>query len=58
MKTVYFENIFNKEKYYCSNTKDIRIIDGTEYLRIFKVGTQREYLIRKDSLKKIKDLKT
>lgn len=55
MKTIYFENILNKEKFYCTDTKDVRSIDGIEYLRVFKYGTQRDYLIRKDTLKKIKD---
>tara|TARA_R110000868_G_scaffold360741_1_gene622775 strand:- start:296 stop:475 length:180 start_codon:yes stop_codon:yes gene_type:complete len=55
MKAVYFENILNKEKFYCTDMKDIRSIDGIEYLRVFKYGTQRDCLIRKDSLKKIKE---
>ncbi len=53
MKQVFFENIMNKEKFYCTNTKDIRVIDGVEYLRVFRYGTQRDILIKKDSLKKI-----
>jgi hypothetical protein len=53
MKTVVFENIVNKEKFQCHNTKDIQIIDGIEYLRVFKYGTQRDCLVKKDSLKKI-----
>lgn len=57
MKTIYFENILNKEKFYCTDTKDVRSIDGIEYLRVFKYGTQRDCLIRKDTLKKIKDSK-
>lgn len=57
MKTIYFENILNKEKFYCTDTKDVRSIDGIEYLRVFKHGTQRDCLIRKDTLKKIKDSK-
>lgn len=57
MKTITFESIYNKEKFTC-NTKslqDVRVIDGIEYLRVFKFGTQREVLIRKDSLKKVKN---
>jgi hypothetical protein len=53
MKTIVFENIVNKEKFQCHNTKDIQIIDGIEYLRVFKYGTQRDCLVKKDSLKKI-----
>lgn len=57
MKIVYFENLLNKEKFYCHNTKDIRTIDGIDYLRVFKLGTNRDCLIKKDSLKKIPDPK-
>lgn len=57
MKVIFFENILNKEKFYCTDTKDVRSIDGIEYLRVFKYGTQRDCLIRKDTLKKIKDSK-
>jgi hypothetical protein len=57
VKTVYFENIRNGEKFYCTNDKNIQNIDGVEYLRVFKYGTQRDCLIRKDTLKKIKDSK-
>jgi len=57
MKTMYFENLVNKEKYSCKNPNDIRLIDGIEYMRVFKYGTQRECLVRKDSLKKISESK-
>jgi hypothetical protein len=57
MKRVNFENIMNKEKFYCTNLKDIRVIDGIEYLRVFKEGTQRDCLIKKDSLKKVTNKK-
>lgn len=59
MKTVVFENIYNKEKFTCSgkSLQEVKLIDGIEYIRVFKFGTQREVLIRKDSLKKINDKK-
>jgi hypothetical protein len=53
MKTVYFESYRNRERYECRDLKDIRSIDGVEYLRVFKIGTQHECLVRKDQLKKI-----
>lgn len=53
MKTVYFENIRNGEKFECHNVKDIRQIDGIDYIRVFKLGTQRDCLIRFDQLKKL-----
>jgi hypothetical protein len=57
MKKVFFENIVNKEKFFCNNLKDVRVIDGIEYLRVFRIGTQRDCLIKKDSLKKIAEPK-
>jgi len=58
MKTIYFENIVNKDKFYCTDIKDVRNIDGIEYIRVFQYGSQRECLIRKDTLKKVKDFKS
>lgn len=57
MKTIYFENLRNKEKFYCKNTKDIQMIDGVEYIRVFRLGTQRDCLVKKESLKKIPEPK-
>ena len=57
MKIVYFENIRNREKFYCKNATDIRLIDGVEYLRVFRVGTQRDCLVKKESLKRIPEPK-
>lgn len=57
MKIVYFENIRNKEKFYCRNTKDIQLIDGVEYLRVFRMGTQRDCLVKKDTLRKVAEPK-
>ena len=33
--------------------QDVRVIDGIEYLRVFKFGTQRDCLVRKDQLRKL-----
>ena len=57
MKIVYFENIRNREKFYCKDLKDIQSIDGVEYLRVFRMGTQRDCLVKKESLKKIPEPK-
>ena len=56
-KIVFFENLINKEKFYCNDLKDIRVIDGIEYLRVFRFGTQRDCLVKKESLKKITEPK-
>ena len=57
MKTIYFENLRNREKFYCKDTKDIQLIDGIEYIRVFRLGTQRDCLVKKDTLKKIPEPK-
>lgn len=54
MKTVTFENIFNKEKFEGLGKKEVKVIDGVEYYKLFKYGTKREVLVRKDFLKKVK----
>ena len=54
MKTITFENIFNKEKFEASGKKEVKVIDGVEYYKLYKHGTKREVLVRKDFLKKIK----
>lgn len=57
MKTIFFENVRNKEQFFSKNTKDVQTIDGIEYMRVFRVGTDRECLVKKDILKKINKLK-
>ena len=53
MKAVYFENMRNRERFYCTNIQDVQRIDGVEYLRVFREGTQRDCLIKRELLKKI-----
>jgi hypothetical protein len=57
MKTVFFENMRNKEKFFCKNMKDIQKIDGVDYLRVFRMGTQRDCLVKLDILRKIPETK-
>jgi hypothetical protein len=56
MKTLTFENIWNKEKVECSDTdlKHPEVIEGVEYIRVNRVGNNRIMLMRKDALKKVK----
>jgi hypothetical protein len=53
MKSMYFENIVNKERFVCPDPTDIRLIDGIEYLRVLRESNRRECLVRKDSLRKV-----
>lgn len=54
MKSMTFENKFNRERFECDNVRDIEVIDGIEYLRVRKPNTARQLLIRRDTLEKIK----
>lgn len=53
MKTVTFENIYNKERFVGKGKRDTKFIDGIEYVKLVKEGTQREVLVRRDFLKKV-----
>lgn len=53
MKQTTFENIYNKERFVSRGKRDTKFIDGIEYVKLIKEGTQREVLVRKDFLKKI-----
>lgn len=55
MKTVTFENIWNKEKFECAvfDLKNPEVIEGVEYLRVMKPENKRIMLMRKDALKKV-----
>ena len=37
--------------------KDIQKIDGVDYLRVFRMGTQRDCLVKLDILRKIPETK-
>ena len=54
MRTITYENIYNKERFISQGRKDIKFIDGIEYVKLFKEGSKREVLVRKDYLKKVK----
>jgi len=53
MKQAVFENIYNKERFIASGKRDTKFIDGIEYVKLIKQGTQREVLVRRDYLKKV-----
>jgi len=54
MKSMLFESKLNRDRYECDNVRDVEVIDDIEYLRVRKPNTQRQFLIRKDSLEKVK----
>ena len=57
MKTITFENQFNREKFTCTDPKSVQIIDGVEFLPVSRVGTNRIVLVRKDLLKRVDEKK-
>ena len=53
MKPVTFIVERSKEQVICENTRDIRVIDGVEYLTVRRPDSPRMFLMRRDSLKKL-----
>ncbi len=54
MKTITFKNRFNNERVVCNDARMIEIIDGVEYLVVHRPGTDRQFLMRRDALEKVK----
>ena len=55
MKSVNFKNRMNGERVVCDNIRDVKVIDGVEYLVVHKQGNDRQFLMRREALEKIKD---
>lgn len=55
MKPVTFENKLNREKVICDDTRLSQWVDGVEYLAVHRAGSPRVFLMRKDSLQKVKE---
>ena len=53
MKPITFIVERSKEQVICENTRDIRVIDGVEYLTVRRPDSPRTFLMRRDSLKKL-----
>jgi len=53
MRQTTFENIYNKERFVMNGKPEKKVIDGIEYIKLFKEGTLREVLVRKDFVKKV-----
>lgn len=54
MKPQLFENPINGERWVCDDVRQIKIIDGTGYISVHKPNQQRTVLMRRDSLRPIK----
>jgi hypothetical protein len=56
MKAVTMRNQFNNERVVCDDVRDIRLIEGIEYLVVrHQENTNRTFLMRKDALQKVTD---
>jgi hypothetical protein len=53
MKTVTFENERNGERVVCDDVRDVRVIDGVDYLVVHKQDNPRAFMMRKEALKKV-----
>lgn len=56
MKLVVYRNIFTNDRVICRNTKNIKLIEGVEYIEVEPVvdHKRRSFLMRLDSLVKVK----
>lgn len=49
-----YENIYNKELYMLDpQVNSTKIIDGVEYITVIRIATQKEVMVRKDSIKEV-----
>jgi hypothetical protein len=54
MKAVTMKNRFNNERVVCDDVKDVRLIEGIEYLVVRRQeNINRTFLMRKDALQKV-----
>ena len=53
MKTVTFKNERNGEQVVCDDVRDVRVIDGVDYLVVHKQDNPRAFMMRKEALKKV-----
>jgi len=53
MKPILFKVIVNNDRVICENIRDIRVIDGIEYLVVHKQDNSRSFMMRKDALEKL-----
>ena len=53
MKSMTFVNERNGEQVVCDDVRDIRVIDGIDYLVVHKQDNPRAFMMRKDALKKV-----
>ena len=54
MKPVMFENKLNRDRVVCDDTRLSQWVDGVEYLAVHRENSPRIFLMRKDSLQKVK----
>lgn len=54
MKPVIFENMLNRERVVCDDTKLSQWVDGVEYLAVHRENSPRVFLMRRDMLQRVK----
>lgn len=45
----------NGERVVCDNIRDVKVIDGVEYLVVHKHDNNRQFLMRREALEKVKE---
>ena len=60
MKPQTYKNIITGQTVVCANPRDVRVIEGIEYLVVVQPGhyNNRNFMMRRESLKKVESAKT
>jgi hypothetical protein len=53
MRPTVYENPRNHERVVCPDVRDVRVIDGVEYLSVHRQGEMRTFLIRRDAVRRV-----
>ena len=53
MKPITFRNRLNNEQVVCQDTRDVKFIDGVEYLVVHKPNSARTFMMRRDALERV-----
>ena len=55
MTPVIYENIYNHEQFVCEDNRNVRIVDGVEYLQVYRKNMPNaKVLMRRDALSQIR----
>ncbi len=54
IKPVRLKNIFSNEEFICEDYNKVKIVDGVEFIEVYKETQARKFLMNKNMLVKLK----